>query len=335
MQNHLRAMALLPLLSLSLALSAQQERPAAGYDRASRATVLHVAQVYVAADIESQHITTVTPGHEVVIMGRSSGWVRVFANTDVEEQREEDTPEFLEDENVTPKSGWIRDKGVLGAATANGATLLYGAAATAEAEAAEPHAPKTAAGSAYLLYRRMAEYFPDSPLAPEAAWRSADIRWQLGLADARTLPSAKEQDPNLRPRMYDNGLKKVMKNYPGTKYAALAAYDLLAAKLCGDWQGLPKCPAQESDLYEKYASQFPDSPKAAEALWNAAYRQGVLVSMYAAEENKKHTDSAAQHAHAIAEIMKQKYPQSDYTLRATTLVYKVEQSIPIYGNDRD
>src|SRR5882757_3890093 len=104
MQNHLLSMTLVPLLGFSLALSAQQERPAAGYDRASRATVVHVAQVYVAADIESQHITTVTPGHEVVIMGRSSGWVRVFANTDVEEKREEDTPEFLEDENVTPNS---------------------------------------------------------------------------------------------------------------------------------------------------------------------------------------------------------------------------------------
>jgi len=325
------------MLSVALCMSAQKRSPQdqAGYDRAARATLIHPANVYVAADDQSQRVTLVTPGHEVVANQVSNGWVRVFANTDVEEQREDEIPEFLGDEAVTPKSGWIRDKGVVSAKTPNGDRILYGVAATAEAAAAEPHAPKVAASSAYLLYRRVAEYFPDSPLAAESAWRSADIRWQLEKTDVSTLPSAKDPDPGSRPRMYEDGLKRVQKNYPGTKYAALAAYDLLDTKLCGDWQGLPKCPQDESNVYEKYASQFPDGPKTAAALWNALYRQGVLVSMYTAEENRKRADAAAQHAHTLADQIQQRFMATDYASRAAAMIYKVEQKIPIYGNDRD
>ncbi|GAA3767647.1 hypothetical protein [Terriglobus aquaticus] len=300
-----------------------------------RATVLHTAIVYVDADANSQKVSEVTPGHEVVIVSRSGPWVKVFANTDVEEKNTDDEPEFAENENAVPRSGWIRNKGVVSTATPNGDRLLYGAAASAEADAAEPHAPKIAAGSAHLLYRRVAEYFPSSPLAGESAWRSADIRWQEEKFDARTLPSYRDPDPNNRPKLYQDALRKVVKQQAGTKYAALAAFDLLDAKLCGDWQGLPKCPALESEVYEKYANAYPDGPKTAEALWNAAYRQGVLVTMYGAEDNTKRADAAAQHAHALRDQMLAKFPASDYTARAQALVYRVEQGIAIYGTDRD
>ena len=159
-------------------------------------------------------------------------------------------------------------------------------------------------GAAHLLYRRVAEYFPDSPLAPEAAWRSADIRWQLDKLDVSTLPSAKEQEAYLRPQLYEGEMKKVMKTYPGTKFAALAAYDLLDNKLCGDWQGLPKCPEMETGLYQKYAQQYPDSPKAAEALYNAVYRQGVVVTMYTVQEDRKRSQAAAQRTQALAQELK-------------------------------
>ena len=58
-------------------------RQAQNYDRAARATVLHDANVYVAADADAQKISLVTPGHEVVIIERSGPWVKVFANTDI------------------------------------------------------------------------------------------------------------------------------------------------------------------------------------------------------------------------------------------------------------
>ena len=309
---------------------------AAGYDRAARATVLHDANVYISPDINAQKISLVTPGHEVVVVERNGPWVRVFANTDVEEKTDEaDKADFIEDENVTPASGWIRDKGVVSPSSAGGDAILYGAAATLEEQASEPAAPKAAAGQAHLLYRRCAEYFPDSPLAPEAAWRSADVRWQLEKRDVSTLPSAKERDAYLRPALYDGEMKKVMKNYPGTKYAARAAFKLLDNKLCGDWQGLPKCPEMEATLYEKYAQQFPDGSNTAEALYDAAYRQGVLVTMYTVEENKKRADGAAARTQELAAQLRSRFPASDYAARGASLAFRVAQGISVYGNDRD
>ncbi len=301
---------------------------------AMRATVIHVADVYVAPDADSQRVSVVTPGHEVLIVERSGPWVKVFANTDLKDETADDEPEFSIDPAVLPRSGWIRNKGVIGPTTPGGDKLIYGQAATLEAAASEPHAPKAAAGEAHLLYRRVAEYFPSSPLAGESAWRSADIRWQEEKFDQRTLPSAHEADASLRPQLYQKALQKVVKTGTG-KYPALAAFDLLDAKLCGDWQGLPKCPENESGLYQKYADQFPDGPKTAEALWDACYREGVLVTMYTADENKKRADVSAQHARAIRDQLAQSFPASDYTLRAVSLVYRVEQGIAVYGNDRD
>jgi hypothetical protein len=304
---------------------------------APRATVLHDANVYVAADADAQKISLVTPGHEVVIVERSGPWVKVFANTDINDNEDEydrNKPEFGEDANVTPASGWIRDKGIVGPTTAGGDTILFGTAANLEDEAERPHAPKGAAGQAHLLYKRVAEYFPDSPLAGEAAWRSADIRWQLDRADISTLPSAKEQEAYLRPQIYEGALKKVEKRYPG-EYAARAAYDLIDNKLCGDWQGLPKCPEMETGLYVKYAQQFPDGPKSAEALYNAVYRQGVVVTMYLVQEDRKKSDAAAQRVQALAQDLKTRYPKSDFAARGASIAFRVSQGIPVYGSDRD
>jgi len=313
---------------------AQKSKDKAGYDRAARATVLHDAVVYVASDPESQKVSLVTPGHEVVVVERSGPWVKVFANTDIQEDTE-DKPEFGDESAPQPVSGWIHDKGIVAPTTPGGDAILYGAAANLEDAASQPNAPKGAAMAAHLLYRRVAEYYPQSSLAQEAAWRSADIRWQLNKRDISTLPSAKEQDALLRPQIFDGEMKKIIKNYPGSKYAAMAAYEMLDNKLCGDWQGLPKCPEKEAELYEKYAQQYPDGPKAPEALYNATYREAVVVTMYTVEENKKKADAAATRTQSLAQELKTKYPQSDYAARATSIAYKVQQGIAIYGTDRD
>ncbi len=292
--------------------------------------------MYVAADADSQRISLVTPGHEVVIVERSGPWVKVFANTDVEDDARGQKPEFSSDENVTPASGWIRDKGVVGLTTAGGDAILYGTAANLEDEASRPHAPKGAARRRICCTGAWRSTYPDSPLAPEAAWRSADIRWQIDKLDISSLPSAKEQEAYLRPQIYDGEMKKVMKSYPGTKFAALAAYDLLDNKLCGDWQGLPKCPEMETGLYEKYAQQFPDGPKAAEALYNATYRQGVVVTMYTVQEDKKKADAGGgEDSGAGAGAEGRSIRKSDYAARAASIAFRVAQGIPIYGNDRD
>ena len=327
------------LLAGGVALGqSKAQREAQNYDRAARATVLHEANVYVAADADAQRLSLVTPGHEVVIVERNGPWVKVFANTDGNDDANEDDPnkpEFGEDTNVTPASGWIRDKGIVGPPTVGGDAILFGAAANFEDEAEKPHAPKGAAMAARLLYKRVTEYFPDSDLTPRAAWRSADIRWQLEKLDISTLPSAKEQEAYLRPQIYEGDLKKVMKRYPGSEYAARAAYDLLDNKLCGDWQGLPKCPEMETGLYQRYAQQYPDSPKAAEALYNAVYRQGVAVTMYTVQENRKLSEEAAKRTQALADDLKTRYPKSDYAARAASIAFRVAQGIPVYGSDRD
>jgi len=306
-----------------------------GYDRAARATLVHPAIVYVAPGDDAQHVDEILPGHEVVVIERSGAWVRVFANTDTPDaQSDADTPEFGVD-TPTPPSGWIKDKGIVTPATPNGDQILFGAAAYFEDQAAQPHAPKDAAEEAHLLYRRAAEYYPNSPLAADAMFRSADVRWQLDKADIGTLPSAREQEADLRPQIYEGELQKVMKLYPATKFAALAAYDLIDNQICGDWQGLPKCPEKEAGLYERYADRYPDSPKAAEALFNATYREGVLVEMYLVQDEKKRSEQAAANAVGLAAELKQKYPQSDYTARAASIAYRVQQQIPVYGNDRE
>ena len=328
--------ALLCVLPASLPAQKGKNPERGGYDRAARATVLHVANVYASADPADPPLASVTPGHEVVITAKNGAWVNVFANTDEKEEDPETKPDFTDPgSNPDPSSGWIRDKGIVGPRTPNGDVILFGAAAEFESQAAEPHAPKGAAESAGLLYRRVWEYFPDSSLAPDAAFRSADIRWQLEKADNSTLPSAREANNDLRPQIYEGELKRVMKTYPDSPDAARAAFDLLDNKVCGDWQGLPKCPEMETNLYIKYADRYHGGPKAAEALYDAVFRQGALVTMYLVDEDKRRSDGAARNCQALADRMLKEYPGAEYTTRAESIAYRVSQGISVYGSDRD
>ena len=307
----------------------QMVKPMAG----PRATALRVTWLYITPDKSTQKVDRVQMGREMVIAERSGDWIRVYANTDIEEEHESDTPIFGSNDTPPPISGWMEAKGVVVETTPNGDQVLLGAAANEEALAADPRGPANAAQSARLLYRRLVEMFPNSPLAGEAAWRSADIRWQLQKADYSSLPSAKLRDPALRNHMDDDELKKVIKYFPHTRWADLADFDLIDNKLCGDWQGQEKCPERESDVYEKYAYEHPNGPRTARALYEAAYRQAVLTDMYHADGNDKHQSDAQNHARALAAQLKDKFPQSDYAWRAEALVFKLDQGIPVYGID--
>jgi outer membrane protein assembly factor BamD (BamD/ComL family) len=326
------------LLAVPLHGQKQRDDSKSGYDNAARATVLHVANVYVTPDSATPAITTIGVGHEVVLTGRNGPWVNVFVNVDRPDDSDPDSVPAFEDPHKPgngPSSGWIRDKGIVGPATPHGDILLYGAAAELEAQAAQPHPPIDAAAAAHRLYARVVDYFPDSHLAPEAAFRAADIRWQLDKADISTLPSAHEQQAYLRPQIYEGELKWVMRTYPNTPFAARAAFDLLDNQLCGDWQGLPQCPEQETKLYYNYATHYPGGPKSAEALYLAAYRQGVLVTMYNVQENDRLAAGAARNCQSIAGELERRYPESDYAARAQSIAFRVAQGIPITGSDRD
>jgi hypothetical protein len=210
-----------------------------------------------------------------------------------------------------------------------------GEAANQESLASDPRGPANAAQSARLLYRRVVEMYPNSPLVPEAAWRAADIQWQLWRADASTRPSAKAKEAYLRDLLDEDEMKKVIKQYPHSRQADLAAFDLIDNQLCGDWQGSEKCPEKEAEIYEKYAAAHPDGPRTAQALYQAVYRQAVLADMFAADGNDNKSNSAKSHAHDLAARLKDHFAQSDYAWRAGALVYKLDEGIPVYGIDRE
>jgi hypothetical protein len=309
----------------------QQEKPMAG----PRATALRISILYVAPDTSSQKVDRIQIGREMVVAEKNGPWLRVYANTDIEELQGKDAPMFGTNDTPPPVSGWMESKGVVIETTPNGDQVLMGEAANEEALASDPRGPARAAQSARLLYRRLVEMFPNSPLVPTAAWRAGDIQWQLQKADASTRPSAKERDPYLREQMDEDELKKVVKYYPHTREAAFAAYELIDNKLCGDWQGQPKCPEKEAEYYEKYATEYGDGPRTAQALYQAVYRMAVLNDMYAADGNDKKAGDAHNHAKDLLKHLTDKFPQSDYTWRAGALVFKLDQGIPVYGIDRE
>lgn len=309
----------------------QQVKPLAG----PRATPLRITILYVAPDPTSEKVDRVQIGREMVVAEKSGPWIRVYANTDIEEARGNDAPVFDAGDTPPPISGWMESKGVVIETAPNGDQILMGEAANQEALASDPRGPANAARSARNLYRRVVEMYPNSPLTPEAAWRAADIQWQLEKADASTRPSAKQKDPYMREQMDEDGLKKILKYYPCTRQADLAAYELIDNKLCGDWQGQVQCPEKEAEIYEKYAAEHPDGPRTAQALYLAVYRQAVLRDMYAADGNNKKSEEAHTRAKDLAARLKDHFAQSDYNWRAGALVYKLDEGVPVYGIDRE
>jgi len=311
----------------------QMVKPMAG----PRATALRITWLYITPSTGAQKVDKVQIGREMVVAEKSGSWLRVYANTDIEEQHSsKDEPWVGDDtESTPPISGWMEGKGVVEETTPNGDQILMGAAADMERQASDPRGPANAAQAARLLYRRVVEMFPNSPLVPDAMWRAADIQWQIERADTSTLPSAHEKSPIYRQQMDEDALRKVIKYYPKTKWAALAAFDLIDNKLCGDWQGSEQCPLKESEMYLKYADEYPDGPRTPRALYEAVYRLAALNDMYAADGDERKSGEARNQAHTVAAQLKAHFPDSDYTYRAGALVYKLDEGVPVYGIDRD
>src|SRR5215471_16036488 len=297
----------------------------ASFAAAERGILIHEVALRVTPDLSSEKLALAPAGREVAIMERSHDWVKIFAVVG----------EVSEEGQAKEITGWIQNFGIVMASTPNGDRILFGAAADAEDEASSPRGRRGAARDAMRLYARTNEYFPNSPLAAEALYRAGDIRWQIEYNDIRTLPSAKEQDPDVRPKMDEEVMRQVIKKYPRTKWSDLAAYHLLDNKVCGDWQGQPKCPEKETEIYENYVKEHPQSPKAPEALYNAAWRQSALVEIYKTQEQAARSTAAAAKAALLAKRVATEYPDSDWASRALTLQFKIEQIIPTYGSDKD
>jgi outer membrane protein assembly factor BamD (BamD/ComL family) len=305
------------LLSVTPALHADENT--------ERGVAIQPRNLYLSPDTNSQKMAVVDRGEEVAVLEHSGTWLHVLAS--IGENR---TDEFAGSQRDL--SGWVEDKGLVRKNTPNGDQIIFGEAADSEAEASRRGGRKGADKDALRLYHRLTEYFPNSPLAGEAAYRSADIAWQLDAEDMRRRPSAKERDPFMRHQMDEDQMRKVEKKYPHTKWADLAAFDLIDNKLCGDWQGDPKCPEKESSIYEKYAAEHPQSPKAAEALYDAAWRQSALVQIYREREDQKKSDESRARAAEFAQRITQQFPNSEYGYRAQRLLFLLQQKLPTYGS---
>ncbi len=286
-----------------------------------RGVMIRDAQIYLSPDESSPKIAVIDRGHEVVVLERSRQWIHVLATL-------AEPTETSPGRDIT---GWMADKGVVRFSTPNGDRILFGEAIACEQEASRRGGRRGADKEALRLYYRAAEYFPQSPIAAEALYRAADIRWQLDRADIFSRPSSRGNPNNRLYGINEELMKQVVKKFPHTKWADLAAYHMLDNKLCGDWQGDVKCPEKEADIYEKYADEHPQSPRAPEALFNAAYRRAALIDMYKSEAKRNHIPEAKAKALALAQRVIANFPQSDWADRAQTLIYKLEQGIPIYG----
>jgi hypothetical protein len=283
---------------------------------AVHATTIRVAPIYLSPDATSNKLADIDRGREVIFLGTSGNWAHVEAN--------------LTEERIV--TGWMENKGLIQPNTPDGDKILFGEAVEAEDQASQRNGRRYAAQDAMRLYGEIFELFPKSDLAAEGMYRSADIRWQLEKADVMSLPSAREQDAYLRKEIDQDYFKKLIKKFPGTKWAYLAAFHFIDNKLCGDWQGQSKCPAKEAEIYENYAKDYPQSPAVAEALFRAAYRWSALIEIYKTEENLKKSDEAKARAIATAQRAIAQGGQSDWGNRAQRILYMVQQGIPTYGN---
>lgn len=307
----------IPWIALSLTLVGFLAHPRAAFAAGEHGTVIRVANMYLSPDRNSTKLAEIERGRELVVLENTTGaWAHVEA--------------FLSEEKTV--SGWILDKGFVRSTNPDGDKIVFGEAADSEDEASRRRGRRGADKDALRLYYRVYDLFPNSPLAAQALYRAADIRWQVERLDVMARPSAKERDPGLREGMNEDWMKEVMKKFPGTKWADLAAYHLIENKLCGDWQGTAKCPEKESERYENYATERPQSTAAPEALYQAAKRQAALVDIYKTDEQKKKAEDAKNKSIALTQRIVQQYPQSDWAARAQRLMFLVQQDVPTYGN---
>ena len=285
--------------------------------------------IYISPDTSSAKLSNIGRGREVAVIERTPGWVHAVGTVDVSIGVEFDNEEE-NDRNVT---GWILDKGVITTATPDGDKVLFGEAVDSEMEASRRGGRRGAAQDAMRIYARIAEYFPASPLAGESLYRSADVRWQIEAEDQATRPSAKMRDPAMRIPIDEEHMKRVIKKFPRTKWADLAAYRLIDNKLCGEWEAQAQCPEKEAEIYRKYADEHSQSPKAAEALYKAAWRYSALIVIYQTDNQPKKADDSDARAISVAKKLTSQYPNDeDWSNRAARLIYMVQNKIPTFGN---
>jgi outer membrane protein assembly factor BamD (BamD/ComL family) len=318
-------------LPTSLALFALSFTPSLFAD-ALRGTLVHEETLRVSPSADSARVGDAGRGVELIILQSSHDWTQAEAFIRPPSHEEGATEEEAEGKTIT---GWLPSRGVVTAQTQDGDRIIFGEAADSEDQASSHRGRRDAAQEALRLYYRVYDLMPASPLAPEALYRSADIRWQVERADVMTRPSARQRESYMRGQMNDEWMKLVIKKYPSTKWADLAAFKLIENKLCGEWEGLWKCPDKEAELYETYVKEHPQSPAAAEALYNAAWRRSALIEIFKNEPNQKKAAESKDRAISLTQKIISQYGQSDWAYRAQRLLFYMQADIATYGNATD
>ncbi|MFZ0816664.1 MAG: SH3 domain-containing protein [Candidatus Sulfotelmatobacter sp.] len=299
---------------------------------AQRGTLVHEETIRISPSADSAKLGEAERGYELIVLDTSRDWVHVEAILMVPRHEEGATEEEEEGKTIT---GWVSSKAFVGSTTQDGDRIIFGEAADSEDQASSRRGRRDAAQDAMRLYYRVYDLMPASPLAAEGLYRAADIRWQIERADVMTRPSARQREAYMRGQMNEDWMKLVIKKYPGTKWADMAAFRLLENKLCGEWEGMSKCPDKEAELYENYAKEHPQSPTAPEALYDAAWRRSALIAIYKTEPNQKKAAESKDRALALAQKIVSQYLQSDWALRAQRLIFYIQQDIPTYGSSTD
>jgi hypothetical protein len=321
-----------PSRELAILLLVALFSASAAFAQAMRGTLVHEETIRVSPSSDTAKLGTAGRGHELIIIDSSRDWTHVQAILREPSKEENDDDEESQGKTIT---GWVQTKGLVGQNTPNGDKIVFGEGVNSEDEASRRRGRREAAQDAMRLYYRVYDLFPTSPLAAEGLYRAADIRWQMDRNDVMTRPSARERDAYMRGEINEQWMKLVIKKFAGTKWADLAAFHLLENKLCGDWQAASKCPEKEADMYEKYAKEHEQSSAAPEALYAAAWRQSALIEIYKTETNQKKSDAAKSRALDLAQKIIGQYSQSQWALRAQTLLYYIQQGVPTYGNAGD
>src|SRR5579862_8014673 len=295
-----------------------------------RGTLVHEETIRVSPSADTAKLGQAGRGYELVVLDASRDWTHVEAI--IREPRKGEDDEDDEEADTKTITGWVQNKALVTMSTQDGDKIIFGEAANSEDEASRRRGRKDAAQDAMRLYYRVYDLFPTAPLAAEGLYRAADIRWQMERSDVMTRPSAREREAYMRGQINEDWMKLVMKKYPGTKWADLAAFHLIENKLCGDWQSASKCPDKEADMYEKYAKEHEQSPAAPEALYDAAWRRSALIEIYKTEANQKKSEESKNRALALAQKILAQYAQSDWSSRAQMLIFYVQQGVPTFGN---
>lgn len=302
------------------------------FAQSPRGTLLSGEAIRVSPGTDSAKLGQIAPGYELVVLDHNSEWTQVEAILAQPRQQESDDDEEQEAKTIT---GWVHSKALVSTTTPDGDKIIFGEAASSEDQASRRLGRQDAAQDAMRLYYRVYDLFPSSPLAGEGLFRAADDRWQIDRQDVLTRPSARERQAYMRGQINEDWMRLVIKKFPGSKWADLAAFRMIDNKLCGDWQASSKCPDKEADMYEKYVKEHPQSPAAAEALYDAAWRQAALIDIYKTEANRKKSDESKNRALELTQKIISQYPQTNWSFRAQTLMFYVQQGVPTFGNATD